>query len=114
MKLLRVDFTTNADKMGDTDFHQLRKEKNVALYRRHTLTGALVGFEVFQVKTVPAGTLLPNGVTVQENYESYPRSKSFGKTAWFIFGPDAESRANLRFEKLLTESVTEMAEEVEA
>lgn len=101
MKLLQENFTTNADKSGEQRFIQLRKEGNTGLYRRETMEGHLVGFEVFTFKTIQAGAPLPGGGTVSETYESYPGGKAFGRNAWFIGGHGAEVRANQRFNQLV-------------
>lgn len=116
MKTLETNFTTNADKSGEHRFIQLRKENNVAMYRRENLQGNLVGFEVFLFKTIIAGSPLPGGGTVTETYESYPGGKAFGRNAWFIGGNGAEQRANERYNQLVqgglkTENEPEETEE---
>ncbi len=99
MRILQTDFIQNADKSGNNRFIQVRKEKDVALYRRETTEGHLIGFEVFRFKTIQAGAPLPGGGVVEETYESYPGGKAFGRTAWFC---GDEERAVARFNELLT------------
>lgn len=114
MKTLETNFTANADKSGNNRFIQLRKDKNAAMYRRETLTGNVIGFEVFLFRTVLQGSPLPGGGTVSETYESYPGGKAFGRSAWFIGGHQAEQRANERFNELVNGSLkTENAAETD-
>lgn len=93
-------FLTNADKCGDHIFTQIKRTGNVAVYRRNEVdTNKLIGFEVFVIKTVKAGTVFAKGGTPTENdYESYPGSSSFGKSAWFCV---TEDRAMERFDQLV-------------
>jgi hypothetical protein len=81
MKKLEKKFTMNADKVGDNVFTQIKREGGVAMYERAWPDGTIKGYEVFIIKTVEKGTPLPNGKKVEETYESYPGSASFGKTA---------------------------------
>ena len=101
MKLLKTEFIKNCENSGDNRFIQLKKEGNVALYRREHIDGREKGFEVFQFKTVLAGSSFRGGITVQETYESYPGGKSFGKTAWYISGENAAERAHEMFDRLV-------------
>lgn len=108
MKTLETNFVKNVDLSGNNRFIQLRKDGNVAMYRRERMDGRVIGFEVFIFKTVTAGSPLPGGGTVQETYESYPGGKAFGRSAWFIGGVNAEQRANERYNELVKgETVTE-------
>jgi autonomous glycyl radical cofactor GrcA len=120
MKTLETNFVENADKLGKNNFVQLRKAlnvkvdgqlKNMALYRRDTLEGKLVGFEVFTFKVIKEGTPMQGGGTVKEDYEQYPRKSAFGHTAWFVGGENAEERALTRYESLMTGKI--VAVEVE-
>jgi hypothetical protein len=103
MKLLEKTFVMNADRCGNHTFTQLRREGNVALYRRNRVKdGSIHTYEVFLVKTVKAGAGLPGGGTVAEDYERYPGSEAFGRYAWSISrGPTGEQRANILFDKLI-------------
>jgi hypothetical protein len=98
MKKLEKKFTMNADKVGDNVFTQIRREAKVAMYQRSWPNGAIKSYEVFIIKTVEKGTPLPNGKKVEETYESYPGSASFGKTA---FDCKTLDRAEERFDELL-------------
>ena len=114
MKELTKEFVMNADKSGDNRFVQVKRENNVALYRREGMDGSLKGFEIFFVKTVKAGASLPGVGKVEEDYEPYPGGKTFGKTAWFIGGINAVERAHKQFDELVKgESVVEVASEEE-
>jgi predicted DCC family thiol-disulfide oxidoreductase YuxK len=118
MKELDINFVANADKSGDNRFIQIKKEKDVALYRREKMDGSLKGFEVFSFKTIQTGALLPGGNVVQETYQSYPGGKSFGKTAWYISGENAADRAHEMFDSLVkgkvqVEPETDETEETE-
>jgi hypothetical protein len=81
---LQTEFVTNADSCGDHIFKQIRREGDVCAYSRTSVeTGKIVGYEVFLVKTVKAGTVFAKGSKPTENdYESYPGKSSFGRSAW--------------------------------
>lgn len=99
MKTLEKQFVMNADKCGNHTFTQVRRQGNVCLYRRDRVTnGSLFGFEVFLTKTVKAGSPLPGGGTVAEDYEQYPGASSFGRSAW---NTNSEKRADELFAELL-------------
>ena len=40
------------------------------------------GYEIFKVKVVKAGTPMPGGGVVAEDYEQWPGDNAFGRTAW--------------------------------
>ena len=101
MKSLESVFVANYDKSGDNTFRQLRKEGAVALYVRESMEGLTLWYELFTFKTIKAGTPLPGGNTVQEDYEQYPGKSAFGKTAWVIAGENDLARANARFDELV-------------
>lgn len=82
MKKLEKRFKLNADKVGDNIFTLVKREDKVAIYERSRSDGTVKSYEVFIVKTVEKGTPLPNGKQVEETYESYPGSASFGRTAY--------------------------------
>lgn len=96
----------NADKLGDHTFKQLRKQDGVALYER-IKNGRHYDYEVFVVKTVVAGAPLPNGKKVEESYEAYPGSASFGKTAWSVQNFD---RAVQKFDELVAKMKSEVGQ----
>lgn len=103
----------NADKCGNHTFTQVRREKNVAAYRRNKVTNNhFEGFEVFLIKVVKAGAALPGGGKVAEDYEQYPGSSAFGKHAWSIGGAekDAEKRAMKLFDSLLKTEIPVVVE----
>jgi len=85
---------------------QVTRSDHAAVYSRASTSqpDKVYGYEVIKVKVVPAGTSLPGGAIVEEDYESYPGSKSFGMTGWFISGPNAEERAINLFNELNLES----------
>lgn len=118
MKLLETEFVLNADKSGNNRFIQLKKEGNIALYRREHMDGTLKGFEVFRFKTVLEGAGQRGGGTVTESYEQYPGGKAFGRSAWYISGEGAVDRAHEMFDSLVkgtveVESETEETEETD-
>jgi hypothetical protein len=81
MKLLEPEFIRNADHCGDHKFVQLKKENGFALYCRYRMNGDVFGYEMFKIKVVKAGSSLPGGGTVEEDYEVYPTKHAFGKSA---------------------------------
>lgn len=110
MKTLEQQFTMNADKSGVHTFTQVRRDGNVCIYRRNNTVGKLHSFEVFITKTVKAGSPLPGGGQVLEDYEQYPGASAFGRTAWSI---NTEKRANDRFAGLLVGVKTPKVETME-
>ncbi len=94
MKTLPLEFEQAADGLKKQRFKQVRREGNITIYERRHLDGRLFGYEVFTVKckVFPGQT---------EPQEAYPKSRSFGKTAWFSVSLE---RAEKRF-KALTEEV---------
>jgi len=73
----------NADKCGNHTFTQVRREGNICMYRRNRVDNdRLHTVEVFVTRVVKAGSPLPGGGTVAEDYEQYPGASSFGRTAW--------------------------------
>ena len=103
MKQLEKTFVKNCDGYGNHTFTQIRREGIIAAYRRNRVKdGTPVGYEVFLIKTVKAGSPLPGGGMVAESYEQYPGAAAFGRHAWSIsWGPSAEARVNRKFEELL-------------
>ena len=114
MKLLETEFVKNCDLSGNDRFIQLKKEGNVALYRREHMDGEEKAFEVFQFKTVLEGAGQRGGGTVKESYEQYPGGKAFGKTAWYISGGNAIERAHEMFDNLVRGKVEVELEPEEA
>ena len=101
MKSLELEFVANYDKCGDHTFKQLMRQGNVALYDRQSMEGRSLWHEVFVFKTIKAGTPLPGGNTVPEDYEQYPGKSAFGKTAWAIAGGDYAKRSLAKFNELV-------------
>jgi hypothetical protein len=117
MKTLEQNFVMNADKCGDHTFTQTRREGNICCYRRNKVDDERFhSFEVFIIRVVKAGSPLPGGGSVAEDYEPYPGKSAFGRTAWSI---NTEQRANTVFNGLLSakhsipEPDTTTAEETE-
>jgi hypothetical protein len=114
MKTLEQNFVMNADKCGDHTFTQIRREGNICCYRRNRVSDNRVhSFEVFITRVVKAGSPLPGGGMVAEDYEQYPGKTAFGRTAWSIL---MEQRANTVFNGLLAKNVIpepDTAEETE-
>lgn len=79
MKTLEAEFIANYDKTGNHNFQLLKRNENVALYKRSRPTGEVFAYEVFRIRTVKEGTLLPGGTKVMESYEKYPYKNGFGK-----------------------------------
>lgn len=98
MKILSTEFTMNADKCGNEVFRQMRRSDGVAMYQRIHLDGGIKGYEVFIIKTIKAGTALPGGKSVAEDYEQYPGAAQWGKTAW---SPGSEAAADEKFDALV-------------
>ena len=101
MKQLKLEFVKNCDGCGKHKFVQLRREGDVCLYERLKMDGNHFGYEVFITKTVKAGSPLPGGLKVEEDYEQYPGSSQWGKTA---FSPSTLSGAEERFAELVAKS----------
>jgi len=92
---VQKEFITNADHTGDHIFRQVKRTGDVAIYSRTPVdSNRVFGFEVVLIKTVKAGTVFAKGAKPIENdYESYPGGKAFGKTGWFCVNlAQAESR----------------------
>ena len=84
MKQLEKEFIKNVDSCGDNRFFQLLRKNDVAVYSRTKLDGRICSYEVFKIKVIKAGTSLPGGGVVEEDYERYPSKNDFGKTAMHI------------------------------
>ena len=110
MKTLSTEFTMNAnDKCGSTVFRQMRKNDGVAMYQRIRPDGGIKGYEVFIIKTIKAGTALPGGKSVAEDYEQYPGAAQWGKTAW---SPGSEAAADEKFDALVKRLRSEVGQPV--
>lgn len=99
METLPETFVKNCDNVGDTTFSLVKREKNVAMYKR---TGAnrAPRFEVFEIRVKPPTEIY--GRKYPE-HEHYPTKNDFGrKNAFDIGGVDAEIRAEEKFNELLT------------
>jgi hypothetical protein len=103
MKQLEQTFVKNCDGCGNHTFTQIRREGNIAAYRRNRVSdGSIHTYEVFLVKTVKAGSKLPGGGIVAEDYEQYPGASAFGRHAWSIsWGPGGLKRVNDLVDSLL-------------
>ena len=113
MKLLRTDFVANYDKSGDNHFVQVKLSDKAAVYSREHIDGTPRGYEVFKIKVVKAGTPLPGGNVVDEDYVQYPGTNAFGRTAWYYHGTFAKSAALHKFEELNADPAPEVTPEVE-
>jgi len=101
MKTLEKTFVMNADKCGNHTFTQTRREGNFCIYRRNRVSdGTVHSYEVFITRVIKAGTPLPGGNFVAEDYEQYPGANAFGRTAWSYSGAQAEPAANLVFDRI--------------
>jgi hypothetical protein len=107
MKLLEKQFKCNTDKSGEQLFRQMRKKDGVAMYQRVRSDGSIKGYEVFIIKTIKAGTPLPDGKSVNDDYEQYPRATHWGKTAW---SPGSESAAEEKFDDLVLRMRSEVGQ----
>ena len=107
MKILEKQFECNTDKSGDQIFRQMRKKDGVAMYQRIRPDGSIKGYDVFIIKTIKAGTPLPHGKSVAEDYEQYPGAAQWGKTAW---SPSSESAAEEKFDDLVLRMRSEIGQ----
>lgn len=99
MKTLEQTFVKNVDKCGNHTFTQIRREGNFCIYRRNRVSdGTVHSHEVFITRVIKAGTPLPGGNEVAEDYEQYPGCNAFGRTAWSYSGPAGERAANIKFD----------------
>lgn len=79
MKTLETQFVND-----DNTFTQIKRTDKAALYKRETLEGNFVSYEVFQIKT-------------KDGQEIYPTQESFSKWAWC---PILEDRANTVYDRI--------------
>ncbi len=79
MKQLETTF-----ELDDNRFTQLKRSASAAIYKRETMEGNLVSYEVFAVKS-------KNGVEV------YPQKHAFGKWAWC---PISLDKAEIYFDRI--------------
>lgn len=98
MKKLQVEFQTNADMTGLQTFKQIKRTSNTAIYQRIRKDGSTHSFEAFKIKVVKAGSKLPNGGVVAEDYESYPGKSSFGR---YAYSCKSLEQAERRYDELL-------------
>lgn len=108
MKKLQVEFQSNVDQCGLHTFKQIKRTSNTAIYQRIRKDGSTHTFEAFKVKIVKAGSKLPGGNVVAEDYEAYPGKSAFGKYAYSC--KDLE-HAERRFDELLKSQI--VVDEVE-
>lgn len=85
MKLLDHKFTKNVEKVGTTDFTQIKVHKgtkaNVYIYLREKPDRSFSRYEVFIAKRRYKGQPLPGGNVELEDREQYPTANNFGYTA---------------------------------
>lgn len=107
MKLLQEEFKSNVDQTGLQTFKQIKISDAAAIYQRIRSDGTTHSFEAFKIKVVKAGAKLPGGLTVQEDYVSYPGKNSFGKTAYSC---KSLSAAEARYDELIKKASDAEAE----
>jgi hypothetical protein len=98
MKKLEKEFTGNFDRVGNTRFKQVKRTKDVAMYRREHMNGEVKSYEVFLVKTRKKGDKLPNGAVEKEDRECYPGTSAFGRIAYDC---KTEAQAEARYDELI-------------
>lgn len=96
MKKLQEEFQANADGVGLHIFKQLKRIDDIALYQRIRVKEKTThSYEVIKIKVIKAGTPLPGGQFVKEDYERYPGAHAFGFTGWTFWNKlAAEQRFN--------------------
>ena len=97
MKKLQVEFKSSVDLCGMHTFKQIKNNGIAAIYQRIRKDGTTHSFEAFKIRVVKAGSPLPNGAVVQEDYQPYPGKSAFGKTAFSC--KDLE-HAEIRYEEI--------------
>jgi hypothetical protein len=98
MKKLEKTFVGNYDRVGNTRFVQVKRTKEVAMYRRENMDGSVRSYEVFLVKTRKKGDSLPNGAVEKEDRECYPGTSAFGRIAYDC---KTEDQAESRYDELI-------------
>lgn len=98
MKKLEKTFVGNYDRVGNTRFVQVKRTREVAMYRRENMDGSVRSYEVFLVKTRKKGDALPNGAVEKEDRECYPGTSAFGRIAYDC---KTEDQAETRYEELI-------------
>lgn len=106
MKLLPIEKVWTGDGLGASDAVTLKQIKRTppdaphpaALYERWHKSGRLQGYETFIIKIVKAGTPQQGGGFVEEDYEVYPRFRSFGRIAW---APSSKAHAEKIYNNLV-------------
>lgn len=102
MKHLETEFKSNADHAGLHTFKQIKYTNKGAIYQRIRSDGTTHSFETFKIKVVKAGTKLPNGLQVTEDYVKYPTKNDFGKWA---YGCKDLAHAENRYEQIVKENL---------
>lgn len=102
MKHLESEFKSNADQCGLHTFKQIKYTNKGALYQRIRSDGTTHSFETFKIKVVKAGTKLPNGLQVTEDYVKYPTKNDFGKWAYSCH---SLNHAESRYEQIVKENL---------
>lgn len=85
MKQLETTFTLN-----DNTFTQVKRNDKAAMYRRETLDGQFVSFEVFAVRS-------------KDETEVYPTEAAVNK---WLYAPISEDRANIWFDRFTNDEVS--------
>lgn len=98
MKKLQAEFQSNVDQCGLHTFKQIKRTSNTAIYQRIRKDGTTHTFEAFKIKVVKAGSKLPGGNVVAEDYEAYPGKSAFGK---YAYSCKTLEHAERRFDELL-------------
>ena len=110
MKDLEKEFISNVDTCGLHTFKQIKRSEHAAIYQRIRKDGTTHTYEAFRIRIVKAGTKLPNGLVVQEDYVSYPTKNWFGKTAYSC---KTLEQAERRYEELIKTHTVDGLEDFE-
>jgi hypothetical protein len=96
---LPKEFQDKVDKHSDfIKFRQIKKKDCFYIYER-SKNGAVNGYEAIKANIVKAGTKHPfSKKFVEEDYESYPTARQFGKDAYFC---TTLKRAEQKFSQLI-------------
>lgn len=99
MKQIPTTFQSNNDKCGIATYTLVEKDEQTGTYLYERKFPNYTAWEVFTAKIVKAGSPLPNGTTVQEDYVQYPGSSLFGKGS--AYSCNSLERAEIRFLELI-------------
>lgn len=67
-------------KRNGFSYHQVTRNKKVAIYEQRGKDNSISGYEVFLIKVLPDRKIKN---TLILSYEKFPSNEDFGKTAWF-------------------------------